>query len=41
LEIVDQKESVVTMAKTDQLDSLAQQDQLEHQELLEQRERLD
>lgn len=38
--IVDQKESVVMMAKTDQLDSLEQQDQLEHQELLVQRERL-
>lgn len=39
--IVDQKESVVMMAKTDQLDLLEQQDQLEHQELLVQREKLD
>jgi len=38
---VGQKESVVMMERTDQLDSLAQQDQLEHQELLVQRERLD
>jgi len=41
LVIVDQKVSVVMMAKTDQLDSLAQQVQPEHQELLVQRERLD
>ena len=39
--IEDQKESVVMMEKMDPLDSLAQQDQLEHQELLVQREKLD